>query len=86
MFLITVITVGSLGRGFGTQAPPGSPRICDSISIGPSRIGDRLARSHHAEKPLAFAAVRYIEAGNRWYKMLLGRDPETQPMAGLAEW
>jgi hypothetical protein len=41
--------------------------------------------SHHAEKPLAFAAVRDIEARIRWYKKPLGWDPETQPMAGLAE-
>ena len=35
---------------------------------------------------LAFIAVRDIEAGIRWYKMLLGREPDTQPMKGLAEW
>jgi hypothetical protein len=35
---------------------------------------------------LAFAAVRDIEDGIRWYKMLLGRGPDTQPMKGLAEW
>jgi hypothetical protein len=35
---------------------------------------------------LAFAAVRDIEDGIRWYKMLLGRGPDTQPMRGLAEW
>ena len=35
---------------------------------------------------LAFIAVRDIEAGTRWYKMLLGREPDTQPMKGLAEW
>ena len=35
---------------------------------------------------LAFIAVRDIEEGTRWYKMLLGRDPDTQPMKGLAEW
>jgi hypothetical protein len=35
---------------------------------------------------LAFIAVRDIEEGARWYKMLLGREPDTQPMKGLAEW
>ena len=35
---------------------------------------------------LAFIAVRDIEASTRWYKMLLGREPDTQPMKGLAEW
>lgn len=35
---------------------------------------------------LAFAAVRNIDDGIRWYKMLLGREPDTQPMPGLAEW
>jgi hypothetical protein len=35
---------------------------------------------------LAFVAVRDIEDGIRWYKMLLGREPDTQPMPGLAEW
>ena len=35
---------------------------------------------------LAFIAVRDIDAGIRWYKMLLGRAPDTQPMKGLAEW
>ena len=35
---------------------------------------------------LAFAAVRDIEDGIRWYKMVLGRKPDTQPMTGLAEW
>jgi hypothetical protein len=35
---------------------------------------------------LAFIAVRDIEAATRWYKMLLGREPDTQPMKGLAEW
>jgi hypothetical protein len=34
---------------------------------------------------LAFIAVRDIEAGIRWYKMLLGREPDTQPMKRLAE-
>ena len=34
----------------------------------------------------AFSAVRDIDKGIRWYKMLLGRDPDTQPMKGLAEW
>jgi hypothetical protein len=34
---------------------------------------------------LAFIAVRDIEAGIRWYKMLLGREPDTQPMK-MAEW
>ena len=29
---------------------------------------------------LAFAAVRNIQDGIRWYKMLIGRDPDTQPM------
>jgi hypothetical protein len=31
---------------------------------------------------LAFIAVRDIEAGILWYKMLLGREPDTQPMKG----
>src|SRR6476620_12330056 len=35
---------------------------------------------------LAFIAVRDIEASTRWYRMLLGREPDTQPMKGLAEW
>jgi catechol 2,3-dioxygenase-like lactoylglutathione lyase family enzyme len=35
---------------------------------------------------LAFIAVRDIEAATRWYTMLLGREPDTQPMKGLAEW
>ena len=35
---------------------------------------------------LAFAAVRDIEDGIRWYKMVLGREPDTQPRTGLAEW
>jgi hypothetical protein len=35
---------------------------------------------------LAFIAVRNIEDGVRWYKMLLGRQPDTLPMRGLAEW
>jgi hypothetical protein len=35
---------------------------------------------------LAFAAVRDIEDGVRWYKMLLGREPDTRPMQRLAEW
>ena len=35
---------------------------------------------------LAFAAVRDIEAGIRWYKMVLGREPDISPMPGLAEW
>ena len=35
---------------------------------------------------LAFAAVRDIETGVRWYKMVLGRKPDTTPMPGLAEW
>jgi hypothetical protein len=35
---------------------------------------------------LAFVAVRDTEAAIRWYKMLLGREPDTQPMKGLAEW
>ena len=34
---------------------------------------------------LAFIAVRDIEASTRWYKMLLGREPDTQPMKGLVE-
>jgi hypothetical protein len=29
---------------------------------------------------LAFLAVRDVEEGTRWYKMLLGREPDTQPM------
>ena len=32
---------------------------------------------------LAFTAVRNIEAAIRWYKMLPGREPDTQPMKGL---
>ena len=35
---------------------------------------------------LAFIAVRDISDGIRWYRMLLGREPDTQPMQGLAEW
>jgi hypothetical protein len=35
---------------------------------------------------LAFIAVRDIADGIRWYKMLLGREPDTQPMQDLAEW
>ena len=35
---------------------------------------------------LAFLAVRDVEEGTRWYKMLLGREPDTQPMKGLVEW
>ena len=35
---------------------------------------------------LAFIAVRDISDGLRWYKMLLGREPDSQPMQGLAEW
>jgi hypothetical protein len=35
---------------------------------------------------LAFIAVRDISDGICWYKMLLGREPDTRPMEGLAEW
>lgn len=35
---------------------------------------------------LAFIAVRDIDDAIRWYKMLLGREPDMQPMPGLAEW
>ena len=35
---------------------------------------------------LAFIAVRDVEEGARWYKMLLGREPDTRPMKGLVEW
>lgn len=35
---------------------------------------------------IALIAVRDIEPATRWYKMLLGREPDTQPMKGLAEW
>jgi len=35
---------------------------------------------------LAFAAVRDIDDGIRWYKMLIGSEPDAEPMAGLAEW
>jgi predicted enzyme related to lactoylglutathione lyase len=35
---------------------------------------------------LAFIAVRDIEDGIRWYKMLFGRGPDTRPMDGLGEW
>lgn len=35
---------------------------------------------------LAFVAVRDISSGVRWYRMVLGRDPDVQPMRGLAEW
>ena len=35
---------------------------------------------------LAHIAVRDIDEAIRWYKMLLGRAPDTQPMHGLAEW
>lgn len=35
---------------------------------------------------LAFIAVRDIRSAVRWYSMLVGRGPDTQPMEGLAEW
>jgi len=35
---------------------------------------------------LAFLAVRDVEEGTRGKKMLLGREPDTQPMKGLVEW
>jgi hypothetical protein len=35
---------------------------------------------------LAFAAVRDIDEAVRFYRMLLGREPDAQPMEGLAEW
>jgi hypothetical protein len=35
---------------------------------------------------LAFIAVRDIDEAIRWYKMLIGREPDTKPMQGLAEW
>jgi hypothetical protein len=35
---------------------------------------------------LAYSAVRVIDEAIRWYKMLIGREPDTQPMKGLAEW
>lgn len=35
---------------------------------------------------LAGLAVRDIEDAIRWYRMLLGREPDTRPMEGLAEW
>jgi catechol 2,3-dioxygenase-like lactoylglutathione lyase family enzyme len=35
---------------------------------------------------LAFAGVRDFERAVRWYTMLLGREPDKQPMKGLAEW
>lgn len=35
---------------------------------------------------LAFIAVRDIQSAVRWYSMLVGRLPDTQPMEGLAEW
>jgi hypothetical protein len=35
---------------------------------------------------LAYSAVRDIDEAIRWYKMLIGREPDAQPMNGLAEW
>lgn len=35
---------------------------------------------------LAGVAVRDVQDAIRWYKMLLGREPDTQPMEGLVEW
>jgi hypothetical protein len=35
---------------------------------------------------LAYIPVRDIEDGTRWYKMLLGREPDVRPMEGLVEW
>jgi hypothetical protein len=35
---------------------------------------------------LAFISVRDIQPAVRWYSMLVGRPPDTQPMEGLAEW
>lgn len=35
---------------------------------------------------LAYSAVRDIDEAIRWYTMLIGREPDTQPMKGLAEW
>jgi predicted enzyme related to lactoylglutathione lyase len=35
---------------------------------------------------LAFTAVRDIDEAVRFYRMLLGREPDAQPMEGLAEW
>lgn len=35
---------------------------------------------------LAFIPVRDIDESIRWYKLLLGRAPDTKPMEGLAEW
>ncbi|MGB2919132.1 MAG: VOC family protein [Mycobacterium sp.] len=35
---------------------------------------------------LAVVAVSDLEAGRRWYAALLGREPDNEPMATLAEW
>jgi hypothetical protein len=35
---------------------------------------------------LAFTAVRDIDEAVRFYRMLLGREPDARPMEGLAEW
>jgi len=35
---------------------------------------------------LAFAAVLNIDEAVRWYRMVLGREPDVRPMEGLAEW
>jgi predicted enzyme related to lactoylglutathione lyase len=35
---------------------------------------------------LAFVAVRDIDEAVRFYRMLFGREPDAQPMEGLAEW
>src|SRR5919106_2902236 len=35
---------------------------------------------------LAGVAVHDFDSGVDWYARLLGRDPDTRPMEGLAEW
>jgi len=35
---------------------------------------------------LAFAAVRDLDEAVRFYRTLLGREPDVRPMQGLAEW
>ena len=41
---------------------------------------------HMLANVLAFGAVRDIDEAIRWYRMLLGREPDKRPMDGLAEW
>ena len=35
---------------------------------------------------LAFIAVRDIDEAIRWYRIVLGREPDVRPMEDLAEW